>query len=80
MREKGWEFGGKVGGAEPSVEPEGGRAPVADDNRGDVSEMGELLMKDAIQKRDRHVVAPRSEVVCHWTQDFQGRESGPRNL
>jgi len=57
MREKGREFGGKVGGAEPSVEPEGGRAPVANDNRGDVSETGELLMKDAIQKGDRHAVA-----------------------
>jgi hypothetical protein len=57
MREKDREFGGKVGGAEPSVKPEGGRAPIADDNRGDVLETGELLMKDAIQKGDRHALA-----------------------
>jgi hypothetical protein len=57
MRENGREFGGKVGGAEPSVEPEGDRAPVTDDNRGDVPQTRELLKKDAIQKRDWYVVA-----------------------
>lgn len=49
MREKGREFGGKVGGAEPSVKLEGDRAAVADDNHGDVPQTGELLKKDAIQ-------------------------------